>query len=217
MWATLVTTPAAEKSLSFSAPPRTTYQVSRLYGTQAASTIWSFASWNDFARTSTSCRIQRSSIIDNRPVVAKFTEFPWQTPYLEPETAAYQWIEGSDIVPRFLSHLTEEDRVIGFVLEYIDEATPAGPEDLAACQSILKKQHSLGVKHGDINKHNFLVQPRHDGSGRVILLDFESANRDASVDELEAEYQHLTESLADPSLRGAVPRPDAALREQMAP
>ena len=35
----------------------------------------------------------------DRPVVAKFTEFPWQTPYLEAETAAYRWIEGSDIAP----------------------------------------------------------------------------------------------------------------------
>jgi len=136
----------------------------------------------------------------DRPVVAKFTEFPWQTPYLEAETAAYQWIEGSDIAPRFLGHLTEEGRVIGFVLEYIGNARTAGPEDLAACQSVLKKLHSLGIRHGDINKHNFLVQH----GGKVVLLDFEAAKKDASIDELEAEYQQLTKSLQDPSLRGAV-------------
>ncbi|OIW27480.1 hypothetical protein CONLIGDRAFT_432151 [Coniochaeta ligniaria NRRL 30616] len=148
----------------------------------------------------------------DRPVVAKFTEFPWQTPYLEAETAAYQWIEGSHIGPRFLGHLTEEGRVIGFVLEYIGNARAAGPGDLAACQSVLKKLHSLGIRHGDINKHNFLVQR----DGRVALLDFETAKKDASLDELEAEYQQLTKSLQDPSLRGAI-RLAAGLSEQMPP
>jgi hypothetical protein len=146
----------------------------------------------------------------DHPIVAKFTEFPWQTPYLEAETVAYRWIEGSDVAPRFLGHLTEEGRVIGFVLEYIGNARAAGPGDLAACQSVLKKLHSLGVKHGDINRHNFLVR---DG-GRVVLLDFETASKDVSRDELEAEYQRLTKSLQDPSLRGAV-RPAATLSDPM--
>ncbi|KAI0385014.1 hypothetical protein F5Y04DRAFT_246662 [Hypomontagnella monticulosa] len=137
----------------------------------------------------------------DHPVVAKFTEFPWQTPYLEAETVAYQWIEGSGIAPRFLGHLTEEGRVIGFVLEYIENAKTAGPEDLAACQGVLKRLHSLGIKHGDINKYNLLVQ-----GDRVFLLDFESAKKGASLSDLEAEYQQLGESLRNPSLRGGIPQ-----------
>jgi hypothetical protein len=133
------------------------------------------------------------------PVVAKFTEFPWQMPYLEAETAAYRWIEGSGIAPHFLGHLTEEGRVIGFVLEHIENAKTAGPEDLAACQGVLKKLHSLGVKHGDINKHNFLVQ-----GDRAVLLDLETARQCTSPGDLEAEYQQLSESLQNPSLRGAI-------------
>ncbi|KAK0753435.1 hypothetical protein B0T18DRAFT_452276 [Schizothecium vesticola] len=113
--------------------------------------------------------------------------------------------------PRFLGHLTEEGRVIGFVLEYISNAGAAGPGDLAACQSVLQKLHSLGVKHGDINKHNFLVRD----DGRVVLLDFETATKDVSRDELEAEYQRLTESLQDPSLRRAVRPAAAALSDPM--
>jgi len=100
----------------------------------------------------------------DRPVVAKFTEFPWQTPYLEAETAAYQWIDGADIGPRFLGHLTEgeeEVRVIGSVVEYIDEARTAGPQDTMACRDVLKKLHDWESSMGDINKHNFLVR----GSG----------------------------------------------------
>lgn len=141
----------------------------------------------------------------DRPVVAKFTEFPWQTPYVEAETAAYRWLEGSGVAaPRFLGHLVEEGRVIGFVLEYIGNARAAGPGDLAACQGVLKKLHALGVKHGDINKHNFLVRD----NGGVVLLNFETASKDVDGDELEAEYQRLTETLQDPSMRGVV-RPAA--------
>jgi hypothetical protein len=39
----------------------------------------------------------------------------------------------------------------------------------------------------------------------VLLLDFETAKQGASKEELEEEYQRLSESLRDPSLRGAVP------------
>lgn len=38
-----------------------------------------------------------SHALSGRPVLAKFTEFSWQTPYLEVETAAYQWIDEADI------------------------------------------------------------------------------------------------------------------------
>ncbi|KAI1818051.1 hypothetical protein GGS20DRAFT_387298 [Poronia punctata] len=41
------------------------------------------------------------------PVLVKFAEFPWQMPFFEAETTAYEWIEGKEIGPRFLGHLTE--------------------------------------------------------------------------------------------------------------
>ncbi|KAK4108842.1 hypothetical protein N656DRAFT_839548 [Canariomyces notabilis] len=126
----------------------------------------------------------------NDPVVIKFTEFPWQTPYFESETAAYQWIEGCDI-------------------EYIDKARAVGPADLVACQEVLKRLHALGVKHGDINKHIFMMRE----DGRCVLHDFETAKQGASKEELEEEYQRLSESLRDPSLRGAVPA--VVLSEEM--
>lgn len=47
-------------------------------------------------------------------VVAKFARFEWEIQYLENETVAYEWIDGRKIGPRFLGHLTEGDRVIGF-------------------------------------------------------------------------------------------------------
>ncbi|KAK4206602.1 hypothetical protein QBC37DRAFT_121175 [Rhypophila decipiens] len=145
----------------------------------------------------------------DHPVVVKFTEFPWQTPYLEAETAAYEWIEGHDMGPRFLGHLTEEGRVFGFVVEYISNVRPAGPEDLQACREVLGRLHGLGIKHGDINKNNFLM--RRDGG--CVLIDFETATKDASEEDMQEEMRRLGESLADPSKRGWVPPVDLGERK----
>ncbi|KAK4040024.1 alpha-galactosidase a precursor [Parachaetomium inaequale] len=110
----------------------------------------------------------------DEPVLVKFAEFPWQIPYLEDETTVYQWIDGSGIGPKFLGHVTEEGRVIGFVMEYIDGARTATPDDLRACQRALSRLHALGIKHGDINKHNFVA-----------------AERDRTRVELDVEYSRL--------------------------
>ncbi|KAB8277879.1 hypothetical protein BDV30DRAFT_204453 [Aspergillus minisclerotigenes] len=65
------------------------------------------------------------------PVIAKFARFAWEIQYIEDETTAYQWINGHDIGPRFLGHLTEHGRVIGFLMEGITNARHAGLQDLA--------------------------------------------------------------------------------------
>ncbi|KAI0868672.1 hypothetical protein GGS24DRAFT_513036 [Hypoxylon argillaceum] len=135
----------------------------------------------------------------SRPVIVKFAEFPWQISYYEAETTAYEWIEGAGVGPKFLGHLTEAGRVIGFILENINGAQTAGPEDLNACQATLARLHSLGIKHGDINKHNFLVR-----DGKAVLVDFETARKSDDREELEEEYRRLEESLRDPSCRGGV-------------
>ncbi|KAI1195142.1 hypothetical protein F5X97DRAFT_335559 [Nemania serpens] len=135
------------------------------------------------------------------PVLVKFAVFPWQKQFLEAETNAYEWIESKGIGPRFLGHLTEAGRVFGFVMEHIDGARTAEPRDLAACQRILAKLHALGIKHGDINKHNFLIR-----NGEAVLIDFETAQKCSEEAELESEYKHLELSLRDPSGRGGAIR-----------
>lgn len=135
-------------------------------------------------------------------VLVKFAEFPWQIPFFEAETIAHQWIDGKGIGPKFLGHVTEAGRVIGFVMEFVDGARTAEPGDLAACQSILARLHALGIKHGDINKHNFLVK-----NGTVVLVDFETAQKCSVKEELESEYRRLEQSLKDPSRKGGVGSP----------
>ena len=70
----------------------------------------------------------------------------------------YEWIDGHQIGPEFLGHLTEEGRVIGFLIERVFDCRHATPEDLSLCQHTLAKLHKLGIKHGDTNKHNFLIR-----------------------------------------------------------
>jgi hypothetical protein len=68
------------------------------------------------------------------PIVVKFARFPFEIPYLDSETSAYQWIQNHQIGPQFLGHLTEQGRVIGFAMERITSYRHATPEDLVLCQ-----------------------------------------------------------------------------------
>ncbi|KAL7926376.1 alpha-galactosidase A precursor [Trichoderma austrokoningii] len=131
------------------------------------------------------------------PIIAKFARFPWEVPLLEAETAAYEWIEGHQIGPDFLGHLAEEGRVIGFVIARVAHCHHAAPEDLPLCRQALSKLHQIGIKHGDTNKHNFLIQ-----EGKVTLIDFDNASRAASAEELETELHGLRDQLGDMSGKG---------------
>ncbi|TGJ83157.1 hypothetical protein E0Z10_g5617 [Xylaria hypoxylon] len=133
----------------------------------------------------------------NSPVVAKFIEFPWQTPDFEVETTVYEWIAGQEIGPEFLGHIMEAGRCIGFIVEYIDGARTAEPADLLACQSALAKLHSVGIIHNDINKYNFLVRDE-----KAILIDFESAEKCGEEEKLISEFLRLEHSLNDTSGSG---------------
>ena len=119
-------------------------------------------------------------------LVIKFARFPWEMQYYVAETGIYKLIEGLEIAPGFIGHLTEEGRVIGFALERIKDARHPGPDDLKACQEALGKLHRQGILHGDVNKHNFLI---HDsgGQGIVTIVDFECALK--STDKLAFEEE----------------------------
>jgi hypothetical protein len=130
----------------------------------------------------------------NLSIVVKFARFPSEIQYLDSETSAYQWLQNHQIGPQFLMHLTEEGRVIGFAMERITNFRHATPEDLALCQQALSKLHRLNIKHGDINKYNFLI---HDG--RATLIDFEDALQCSNAIELEEEFRELEKALSDNS------------------
>lgn len=131
------------------------------------------------------------------PVVAKFARFEWEIQYLENETAAYEWIDGRGIAPQFLGHLTEDGRVIGYLMERITNARHSRPGDLIACQETLSKLHQLGICHGDINRFNFLVR-----GSEAVLVDFDTARKCNDQDAFQEELNSLPGSLNDTSMRG---------------
>ena len=80
------------------------------------------------------------------------------------------------IGPRFLGHLTEEGRVIGFAIERITNFRHAKPEDLALC-----------LIHDD----------------RVKLVDFNCASQCNDAEVLEKEFRGLEKDLSDKSGKGS--------------
>ncbi|KAF1918832.1 alpha-galactosidase A precursor [Ampelomyces quisqualis] len=131
--------------------------------------------------------------------VVKFARFHYEVARLERETTAYKWIDGHDIGPKFLGHVTEHGRVIGFAMSKIEEARHAALDDLDICRQALRRLHTLGIKHGDTNKHNFLIQPH-----GVTMIDLDFAQQNATKEELDEELYGLEQQLADTSGKGGV-------------
>ncbi len=133
-----------------------------------------------------------------KPVVAKFARFDWEIGYCIAETQAYSWIEGHNIGPAFLGYLTEDGRAIGFLIEYV-KGHHATISDLPACEATVRRLHGLGVLHGDLNKHNFLISERD-----VVLIDFETAKQSKDSGAMERETEGLKVQLLDESGNGGV-------------
>lgn len=142
-----------------------------------------------------------SHVLFQEPVIFKLANFPWEIPFLEAEIRAYAWIQDENIGPRFLGHVSEGGRVIGFLIENIVGASPATLDDLGACRMGLARLHLLGIQHGDVNRNNFLVQRP---EGKVTIIDFEAARKCDEQERLQAENASLEESFRDTSNRGGI-------------
>ena len=131
--------------------------------------------------------------------IAKIARFDFEICYIEAETRAYRDLDGQDITPKFLGHLTENRRTMGMLIEYLNDFRMASKQDLAPCTATLTHLHGLGYIHGDINRHNFLI--RRDGQvAKVIDLDFCVAAVDEEVVE---EMRKVSVALNDEGYRGA--------------
>ncbi|KAF3922619.1 hypothetical protein AA313_de0209521 [Arthrobotrys entomopaga] len=135
---------------------------------------------------------------ENRDVIAKFARFPWEVEHYALETKCYEWIKGHGIGPEFLGYLTEDGRVIGFLMEKL-EGQHATITDLPACKEVVGRLHAVGIMHGDLNKHNFLVTEK---GARII--DFETAKLSSDREKMDKEAQTLEEELLDESGKGGM-------------
>ncbi|EWZ77729.1 hypothetical protein FOMG_16426 [Fusarium oxysporum f. sp. melonis 26406] len=136
------------------------------------------------------------TLLSSATIIAKIARFEWELPRIEQETRAYQLLEGSGLAPRFLGHIHENGRIMGFLIEKI-EGRFASFQDLSVCETALGKLHELGLIHGDVNRYNFLVTE--DG---VKLLDFERLLQNARPESMRKELEHLRAELVDESGRG---------------
>jgi serine/threonine protein kinase len=132
------------------------------------------------------------------PTVAKFARFHREIGYYVAETQAYSWIEVHNIGSEFLGYLTEDGRVIGFLIEHV-RGHHATISDLRACEVTVRRLHALGILHGDLNKHNFLVSER-----GAILIEFETAKRSENREAMKREVEELEGQLLDESGNGGV-------------
>ena len=139
------------------------------------------------------------------PAIAKIASFDWDFHRLENETWAYSMLEvyrcqhpdELPLSPRVLAHLTENNRIIGLLLEKV-EGTFASIEHLRACEASLRRFHAMGLVHGDVNRYNFIVDR---SNGHVKMVDFEHAK---AFDETAAklEIESLTTELSEETGRG---------------
>ena len=116
---------------------------------------------------------------------------------METETRIYQLLEGTGLAPAFLGHVDENGRVIGLLLEKA-EGRFASIDDINECKTALQQLHKLGLQHGDVNRHNFLVD-----EDRVKLIDFGHTQENAVKDSLREELEGLAAEPVDNSGRGA--------------
>ncbi len=123
--------------------------------------------------------------------IAKFARFHREIRYYIAETQAHEWIDGHKIGPAFLGYLTEENRVIGSLVEKID-GQHATVSDLPACETTVRKLHGLGILHGDLHRHNFLISEK-----RAFLIDFETAKQFVNREAMQREVESLESQLLD--------------------
>lgn len=87
---------------------------------------------------------------------------------LETESRAYKACEGKTITPGFLAHVTEDGRVIGFLIEYIIGTHEPTDEEKELCRAAVRRFHRLTGWHRVYSQNcreNFLVK-----DGRVWLV-----------------------------------------------
>jgi predicted Ser/Thr protein kinase len=140
-----------------------------------------------------------------RSAIAKIARFPWEIRQIANESTSY-WMATEEqaraglepVTPTVLGQLHENGRVIGLLFEKI-AGRPADVHDLEACEVALRQLHDIGIEHGDLNRHNFIVD---DVTGKAYIIDLERA-RNLRPDTVQRERNCLLSELAKNTGRGA--------------
>lgn len=129
--------------------------------------------------------------LGTKPVLVKRTTVPEYIESISRETEFYRLLDGLDVTPLFLGHVTEAGVITGFLAEYIEqqeqreqsreERLRLRASGTEACLSALRRMHGRRVAHGDAHGGNCLVR----GDGSAVLVDFELAEDNSSGEEFE--------------------------------
>ncbi|WEW59163.1 hypothetical protein PRK78_004632 [Emydomyces testavorans] len=112
--------------------------------------------------------IHQTSPLHPNGVIANLDWSPEDIYGISRETEIYSRVEGHNIGPRFLAHITEnQERVIGYVVERVP-GRHATVDDLEPCRQVLSKLHALGIVHGSLSPGSFIMAD----DGRVVLHGF---------------------------------------------
>ncbi|WAO90714.1 Protein kinase domain-containing protein [Fusarium falciforme] len=128
---------------------------------------------------------------EERITISQVAIFEWWIPQVEHETTKHQGQDEHRIAPEFLGHLNENGRVIGFLMEQV-VGDYASLDDLPACETTLRRLHTMGLVHGDVKRFNFVVDR---STGQARIIDFEHAE---PYDEEKAQLE-LEQLRAEPS------------------
>lgn len=128
----------------------------------------------------------------DQTLVVKFAEFPWQIPYFEAETTAYERLDSHGIGPKFIAHLTEAERVFGFVTSTLTTKGLLTPETWRPVKKVSLSYTLYVLSMATLTNIE----------EKAILVDLEASQRCNEKQELEAEYEQLEASLSDTAQRG---------------
>ena len=124
-------------------------------------------------------------------MIAKMDLYQFKIDDFEKETGVYRMLEGTGLAPRFLGHIHDRGRIIGFLLEKVDNYPPSRPyagfKELRDVFIALHRFHKLGLLHNDLGSGNMIFTKE----GPVKLIDFEFSKFGASRREKESETMEL--------------------------
>ncbi|WEW61601.1 hypothetical protein PRK78_007092 [Emydomyces testavorans] len=121
--------------------------------------------------------------------VLKIARFAHEVPALTREVSIYSLLASYHFpfAPKFIGFAYEEearDRTVGFLMEDLSGGRTPDIKDLDACRKTVHTLHGLGIVHGDLNRHNFLM-----AAGDAKVFDFEAASTPAEFELLAAEEE----------------------------
>lgn len=113
------------------------------------------------------------------------------------EAMIYRLLYDLAITPLFLAHITQDDKMVGFVTEFIEREeatpTPSPPSRRETCLAALRRMHTRGVAHQDAHGENCLL--RSDGS--AALIDFELSTETSSRADFDRDLWIMYHTVVD--------------------